>query len=198
MLLRSLYYPISIVTISLAAFLLPLPPTASERWLHTSPFSLLLIPILITTKLSITLAINLIIGIAVAVSVSIAIAIPVVVAFTIAVLIAVAIIVAFAIALAITITIAVALNIVIAIAVAVAVAVAVPFACVICTRTAHNNTPTHRCLQEGCGQHVLLSRRHLLIRLKACKEILSTELKKYHVAMVVYKVFHCQEGKIKK
>ncbi len=138
------------------------------------------IPILVTTKLAITLAVNLIITIAVSVSVAVAVAIavPVAIAVAIAVPVAIAISVAFAVALAVTVAVAVALTIAIAIAVAVTVAVAVAFACVICTRMAHNNTPTCRCLREGCGQRVLPGRRCLLIRLKACKEILSTKLEK--------------------
>jgi hypothetical protein len=178
MLLRSVRYPILVVTISLAAFLLLLPLTANE-WppqaaaSHLPPF-----PILIATKLAITLAVNLIITIAVAVSIAIAVAVPVATTTAIPVLFAIAIAVAFAVALAFTVTIAVALAIAIAIAVAVAVLVAVAFAHVICTRTAHNNTPTCRCLREGCGKCVLPGRRHLLIRLKACKEISSEKLEK--------------------
>jgi hypothetical protein len=187
-----------VVTISLAAFFFPLPPTANKRQPHAAASHLPPIPILITTKLAITLAIKLIIAIAVTVSVAVAIAVPVAVAIGIAVPVAVAISVAFAIALAVTVAIAVALAIAIAIAFAITIAVAVAFACVICTRTAHDNTPTCRHLQEGCGKSVLPGRRRLLIRLKACKEISSTELEKIYVVMVVYTVFHCREGKIKK
>jgi hypothetical protein len=175
--------------------LLPLPTTANKQRPHAAAFHLPPIPILITTKLAITLAVNLIIAVAVAVSVAIAIAVPVAIAIAIAILVAVAISIAFAIALAVTLAIAVALVIAIATAVAVTVAVPVAFACVICTRMAHNNTPTCRRLWEGCGQRVLPGRRCLLIRLKACEELSSTELEKYYVAKVVYTVFRCQEGK---
>jgi hypothetical protein len=179
-----------VVIISLAAFLSPLPLIANEQWPHAVASHLPPIPILITTKLAITLAINLIIiivvavAVAIAIAVAIAVAIPiaaavaVTVAIAIAFRVAVAITVIFAIALAITVAIVVALAIAIAIAVAIAKAVAVAFTCVICTRAVHNNKPMRRCLQEGCEQCILPGRRRFLIRLEACKEILLAELEK--------------------